>query len=48
MERFGVSGNGDPLDNRLDSLQSLCPNCHSQTENFGRKGAFRPRAADEP
>lgn len=38
--------NGDHLDNRLESLQLLCPNCHSQTENFGRKGAFkRPPAA---
>lgn len=27
--------NGDRLDNRLESLQLLCPNCHSQTENFG-------------
>jgi DNA-binding CsgD family transcriptional regulator len=30
--------NGDPLDNRIESLQILCPNCHSQTENFGRRG----------
>jgi hypothetical protein len=30
--------NGDGLDNRLENLQLLCPNCHSQTENFsGRK-----------
>jgi 5-methylcytosine-specific restriction endonuclease McrA len=27
-----VNGNGD--DNRLENLQLLCPNCHSQTENF--------------
>lgn len=26
--------NGDHSDNRLDNLQLLCPNCHSQTENF--------------
>jgi hypothetical protein len=26
--------NGDPQDNRLENLQLLCPNCHSQTENF--------------
>lgn len=29
--------NGDPTDNRLDNLQFLCPNCHSQTHNWGRK-----------
>lgn len=27
--------NGDRLDNRLENLQFLCPNCHSQTETFG-------------
>ena len=26
--------NGDPADNRLENLQLVCPNCHSQTENF--------------
>lgn len=26
--------NGDNTDNRLDNLQILCPNCHSQTDNF--------------
>lgn len=31
--------NGDRLDNRVENLQLLCPNCHSQTENFaGRNG----------
>jgi DNA-binding CsgD family transcriptional regulator len=30
--------NGDRHDNRIDNLELLCPNCHSQTENFsGRK-----------
>jgi DNA-binding CsgD family transcriptional regulator len=30
--------NGDRHDNRLENLQLLCPNCHSQTETFaGRK-----------
>jgi DNA-binding transcriptional ArsR family regulator len=30
--------NGDGLDNRLENLMLLCPNCHSQTDNFsGRK-----------
>ena len=27
--------NGDPYDNRLENLVLLCPNCHSQTENYG-------------
>ena len=27
--------NGDHFDNRLENLQILCPNCHSQTNNFG-------------
>ena len=32
--------NGDRLDNRLENLELLCPNCHSQTENFsGRNGS---------
>ena len=26
--------NGDSTDNRLENLQMLCPNCHSQTENY--------------
>ena len=26
--------NGDHDDNQLDNLQLLCPNCHSQTDNF--------------
>jgi hypothetical protein len=35
--------NGDPYDNRLDNLAFLCPNCHSQTPNFGgRNGHVRP------
>jgi DNA-binding CsgD family transcriptional regulator len=30
--------NGDRLDNRLNNLEFLCPNCHSQTDTFaGRK-----------
>lgn len=29
--------NGDRHDNRLENLQLLCPNCHSQTPNFGSK-----------
>lgn len=34
--------NGVATDNRADNLRLLCPNCHSQTETFGR----RKRASD--
>lgn len=33
--------NGINNDNRIENLQLLCPNCHSQTENFGTKGKGR-------
>lgn len=33
--------NGIHNDNRLSNLQILCPNCHSQTDNFGTKGKGR-------
>jgi hypothetical protein len=29
--------NGERHDNRLENLVLLCPNCHSQTPNFGSK-----------
>jgi hypothetical protein len=29
--------NGDRHDNRIENLTLLCPNCHSQTPNFGVK-----------
>ncbi|MEV0617980.1 HNH endonuclease [Nonomuraea sp. NPDC050404] len=29
---------GDWLDNRVENLRFLCPNCHSQTANFAGKG----------
>ena len=29
--------NGKHDDNRLENLQILCPNCHSQTDNWGTK-----------
>jgi len=29
--------NGNNRDNRLENLRLLCPNCHSQTENWGKK-----------
>lgn len=31
--------NGDPSDNRLENIQFLCPNCHSQTDNFRGKNS---------
>jgi hypothetical protein len=31
--------NGDRLDNRLENLELLCPNCHSQTDNFAGRAA---------
>ena len=33
--------NGIGDDNRLENLAILCPNCHSQTENFGGRNARR-------
>lgn len=33
--------NGDGADNRLENLQLLCGNCHSQTHNWGGKGVKR-------
>ena len=50
---LGTSYNGKPLvlhldhingvatDHRIENLRFLCPNCHSQTETFGRKNAIR-------
>jgi HNH endonuclease len=29
---------GDAKNNRPNNLQVVCPNCHSLTENFGRRG----------
>ena len=29
--------NGDPCDHRIENLRLLCPNCHSQTDTWGRK-----------
>ncbi len=28
--------NGNRFDNRFENVQILCPNCHSQTPNYGR------------
>lgn len=35
--------NGDPTDNRLENLQFLCPNCHSQTHNYCKKEELRTK-----
>lgn len=33
--------NGDRLDNRIENLQLLCANCHSQTSTFGGRNGRR-------
>jgi transposase-like protein len=33
--------NGDGLDNRLENLLLLCPNCHAQTPNYGGRNGHR-------
>jgi HNH endonuclease len=35
--------NGDGLDNRLENLRLLCPNCHAQTPNFSGRNTRRQR-----
>jgi 5-methylcytosine-specific restriction endonuclease McrA len=41
--------NGDGADNRPENLQLLCPNCHSQTDNFaGRKRRRRANGVQSP
>jgi 5-methylcytosine-specific restriction endonuclease McrA len=35
--------NGDGKDNRLENLMLLCPNCHSQTDNFAGRNRGRLR-----
>lgn len=40
--------NGDSTDNRIENLQILCPNCHSQTDNFrGRNTSKKVVSAQE-
>jgi hypothetical protein len=36
--------NGDGKDHRLENLELLCPNCHSQTETWGGRNRGRQRA----
>lgn len=33
--------NGNPSDNRLCNLKELCPNCHTQTANYGNKNTLK-------
>jgi len=40
--------NGDGKDNRLENLELLCANCHSQTENWGGKAKVRGALREEP
>ncbi|MFL5823858.1 MAG: HNH endonuclease [Solirubrobacteraceae bacterium] len=37
--------NGDGLDNRLENLELLCPNCHSQTSTWGGRNRGNAAAA---
>jgi predicted RNA-binding Zn-ribbon protein involved in translation (DUF1610 family) len=39
--------NGDRLDNRLENLRWLCPNCHSQTHSFRKPKSRRKSNACE-
>jgi hypothetical protein len=33
--------NGNNIDNRLENLEFLCPNCHTQTDTYGSKNTQR-------
>ena len=33
--------NGDGTDDRLENLQLLCPNCHSQTDSYCKRLEIR-------
>jgi 5-methylcytosine-specific restriction endonuclease McrA len=35
--------NGDGTDNRIQNLEMLCPNCHSQTDTYGGRNGHRRR-----
>lgn len=35
--------NGIRVDNRLENIQILCPNCHSQTNNYGIRNRSVPK-----
>jgi len=38
--------NGNPKDHRITNLQILCPNCHSQTDNWSGKNHTRVAQLD--
>lgn len=40
--------NGDRHDNRLENLQLLCPNCHSQTDTFAGRNSRRLAGVSDP
>jgi hypothetical protein len=40
--------NGDRNDNRLENLQILCANCHSQTDTWAGRNKRRLASAPEP
>ena len=42
MQLHHLNGNG--LDNRLENLELICANCHTQTENWGGRNVGRRRA----
>lgn len=40
--------NGDSSDNRIENLQILCPNCHSQTDNFRNRNQISKKELSAP
>lgn len=40
--------NGNCLDNRLDNLRILCPDCHSQTETYGTGQKPKDKSFEKP
>lgn len=40
--------NGDGTDNRLENLELVCANCHSQTDNWGGRNGHRRRPKPDP
>jgi hypothetical protein len=43
LQLHHVNGDGD--DNRLENLELLCPNCHSQTDTYGGRNGHRRKPA---